>query len=163
MSYSVYLSRCQVDGKLYVGLTGLHPPKRWRRHETHALNGRTTMHFHRAIKKHGTEAFEWVIWESGLTRDEACVMERAMIAGLLELGYELYNTTSGGETGGDWKHSEATKQKMRKPHRSFKKRYRQLSPEHRANIGSSQKGRQFSEEHRSKLSEAAHKRWETKS
>ena len=56
MSY-VYLVRCTVNGKCYVGKTIRSIESRWYHHVWDAINRKTTFPLHNAIRKHGPESF----------------------------------------------------------------------------------------------------------
>lgn len=90
--YCVYVHTNKVNGKRYVGITSQKPEKRWK-------NGyRDNQHFSRAIKKYGWNGFSHEIFIDGLTKEQACLWESALIA-----QYETqdqnkgYNIQSGGE------------------------------------------------------------------
>ena len=91
-------------------------------------NGSQT-YFHRAIRAHGAEAFEWCTLESFLTDAETLEAEEFWIAYFKLLGAEMYNKTSGGDGAA---HCEETKKKISKYQKG-----RSKSAEHKAKIGAS--------------------------
>ena len=56
----IYLVTNRLDGKRYVGLTRFTLEKRWAEHCYCALRRQTRSWLHRAIAKHGAEAFDIV-------------------------------------------------------------------------------------------------------
>lgn len=72
--YTVYIHEAP-NGKLYVGITGTSPKRRWRNGEGYWSNE----HFSAAIKKYGWENIKHLIIAEGLTRSEAEEMERDLI------------------------------------------------------------------------------------
>lgn len=94
-AYSVY-KHTTPSGKVYIGITGNDPKKRW-------LNGRgyaRNEHFWKAIQKYGWENITHEIVAENLTKEQACEAEKFFIA--LFRSYDQthgYNMTLGGETG----------------------------------------------------------------
>ena len=92
----VYVARCKVNGKPYVGKTD--KTMRWRRmlHERDARNG-SSLVFHRALRKYGFEAFEWKV----LMRDnDPGILNECEIVLIRQLKSKVpngYNLTDGGE------------------------------------------------------------------
>lgn len=108
--YKVY-KHTTPSGKIYIGMTGQDPEHRWK-------NGRgygNIVPFARAIRKYGWENIRHEILATGLTRKEACDIERRMIE-----KYESsnprkgYNCTAGGE------HAKLTKETRKKISKSMK-------------------------------------------
>lgn len=90
--YCVYVHTNKTNGKKYFGITSQKPESRWK-------NGyRYNSHFSRAIEKYGWEGFTHEVIISGLTKEEACRWEIALIA---QYGTQDpdkgYNIQSGGE------------------------------------------------------------------
>lgn len=90
--YCVYVHTNKVNGKKYFGITSQNPESRWK-------NGyRYNSHFSRAIEKYGWEGFTHEVIISGLTKEEACRWEIALIA---QYGTQDpnkgYNIQGGGE------------------------------------------------------------------
>ena len=74
-NYCVY-KHTTPSGKVYIGLTGKNPEKRW-------LNGRgyaRNEHFWNAIKKYGWDGIKHEILASDLTKAEATELEKFYIA-----------------------------------------------------------------------------------
>ena len=125
-NYTVY-RHVAPNGKMYVGITGRKPYKRWKGGYGYQHND----YFFHAIQKYGWDNFRHDILLTGLTAEQASLAERLFI------GYwktndvnHGYNFESGGLT--LCEHSDISKQKM----------------------SISRKGVKFSEEHKKKISEA---------
>lgn len=134
-TFEVYLHRCSVNGKGYVGITCRGVRQRLYCHESDARHG-SEKPFHRAIRKHGIAAFETTIIASGLSREEAEAAEIAAIAKLGTFGRGGYNAT----TGGDGTRGAVISQERREAiSRHFKSLPR--SEQHRQRIAEALKGR----------------------
>lgn len=94
--FEIYLHRCRVNGKGYVGLTCCGVRSRLYSHESDARHG-SERPFARAIRKYGIAAFETTVLASGLTEDQAKEAEQRFIAELDTFGMNGYNATLGGE------------------------------------------------------------------
>ncbi len=95
--FLVYMTTNTVNGKRYIGMTGVALRKRQSVHFANVKSGKMYCRlFHRAIKKYGRDAFKWEILCRVATRQEAWAEEIRLIA---ELKPE-YNLTNGGEGGG---------------------------------------------------------------
>lgn len=92
----VYVARCQVNGKRYVGITSRGLRERIRKHVDRTLRG-SELVFHKALRKYGIERFEWSVLQSGLTWTEACQREKDFIAEYNTFGEGGYNVTEGGD------------------------------------------------------------------
>ena len=92
-SYCVY-KHTSPSGKVYIGITGLNPVKRWRNGKGYESN----TYFWRAISKYGWDSFTHEIIVSMLTKEEASRIEIDLIAKYKSNDPEYgYNITSGGE------------------------------------------------------------------
>ena len=90
--YCVYVHTNKANGKKYFGITSQKPESRWK-------NGyRYNSHFSRAIEKYGWEGFNHEVIMDGLTKEQACAAEIALIAkhGTQDPN-KGYNIQSGGE------------------------------------------------------------------
>lgn len=78
-TYCVYKHTCVAKGdsygKVYIGITGRPPQKRWR----DGKNYGHSLYFNNAIKKYGWDNFSHEILETGLSRSEAAKAERRYI------------------------------------------------------------------------------------
>ena len=146
MSYTVYKHVCS-NGKVYIGITGNNPIKRWRE----GYGYRANTHFYNAILKYGWDNIKHEILYSDLTKEEACEKEIELIALYKSNNPDYgYNHTIGGENP---KLSEETKEKIRQANLGKKP-----LPETIEKRASKIRGRKYSDEHRKKLSEAAKQR-----
>ena len=74
--YCVYVHINKVNQKRYVGITSQKPEKRWNNGENYQCN----KYFTRAIKKYGWDNFDHEIIMEGLSKEDACNWEVALIA-----------------------------------------------------------------------------------
>ena len=79
--YVVYMHTLVADGRKYIGVTNRVPNQRWRKGEGYYKQP----YFYNTIKKYGWDAFKHDIIFSGLTQEQACIKEKALI--------KLFNTT----------------------------------------------------------------------
>lgn len=131
-SYCVYIHKNRINGKQYCGITSQSPENRWRDGGGYPHN----QHFQNAISKYGWDCFEHIILCSGVTREEACALEREYIS-----KYNLtnpdngYNQTNGGEGTDGYTHTEETRLKM-----SQSRQGRICTPETRRKISLKNRG-----------------------
>lgn len=108
-NYTIYMHKNKINGKVYIGLTGIKPEERWK------SNGKgytDDTYLVKAIKKYGWDNFEHIILEKDLTLDEANNLEEYYIQKYNTLDHSSgYNLKHGGSHGG---HTEETKQKISK-------------------------------------------------
>lgn len=87
-NYCVY-KHTTPSGKIYIGITGQTPEKRWNNGNGYRHN----KYFWKAIQKYGWDNIEHEILENNLTRDEACKKEVYYISRYdacnLDVGYNL--------------------------------------------------------------------------
>lgn len=133
-NYIVYIHTNKRDGKRYIGITSQSPNRRWRNGQGYYENE----HFYRAIIRDGWDNFTHEIVKAGLSKEEACCLEKQLIARYKSNDEHYgYNKSTGGEYPAEGvKLSEATKKKMSVSH----------------------KGIVFSERHKANMSIAAKKR-----
>ena len=137
------------SGKVYIGITAQAPAQRWR-------NGggyNHSPHFKSAIKKYGWGNIKHEILFENLTKEEAEQKEVEQIAKYKSTDKRYgYNTDSGGSV--NKKHSEETKNKIRKAHlgmkydEAFKEKQRKLKTGNKNRLGQRQ-----TEEAKRKISE----------
>ena len=92
-NYCVY-RHTSPSGKVYIGITSQDPARRWQNGFGYRLND----YFFRAIVKYGWDSFGHEVLHTGLTKEEACAAEVALIAAYRsnEKAYG-YNLSAGGE------------------------------------------------------------------
>ena len=161
-TYSVYMHRLKSDGRVYIGQSK-NPRVRWYgQGTTYKRNTR----FWSAIQEHGWDSFEHIVIESGLTKEEANILEEYHIAvNNATDPLHGFNCVSRGHTSGiiteearqnyreaqlGRHHSEETKRKIGKAHKG-----RKFSKEALENMSRSHKGHVTSPEHRQALIEAS--------
>ena len=94
------------NGKVYIGITCGNPLNRWRGGIGYIKN----THFYRAIIKYGWDNFAHEILYDGLSRDDACAIERKLIATYKSNDKRYgYNITDGGDY---FNHSLESREKM---------------------------------------------------
>lgn len=124
-NYCVY-KHTSPSGKVYIGITGMNPIKRWSKGKGYKSN----LHFWNAICKYGWDSFKHEILADAISKDEAAKMERELILLYKSNDQEFgYNITDGGETN-------------------------ILPVSSLLKISKANKGRKFSEETRRKMSES---------
>lgn len=93
-NYTVYIHTNKINGKKYIGITGIKPEKRWKNGKGYHSSSNKNLHFSNAINKYGWDNFEHIILYEGLTQSEACNKEIELIA-LYDtinpsVGYNIY-------------------------------------------------------------------------
>jgi group I intron endonuclease len=114
----IYKVTNKVNGKIYIGQTIKKPETRWRNHICSAGKG-SNYAFHRAICKHGKDAF---IWEVIVIADETNLnsLEVFYIKQFKSLVPNGYNLTEGGEGKRGWNPSPETRAKISIAHIGMK-------------------------------------------
>ena len=138
------------NGKVYVGITGQRPSKRWQRGEGYAGSV-----FYNAIKKYGWDNISHKIIATGLTRNEAEDMEIGLIASLNSNDRRYgYNIESGGKTS---PMSEETKRKISNSHLGEKNPMfgKKMTEEAKAKKSEMMRGTHRSEKTKRKISQKA--------
>lgn len=132
------------NGKVYVGITQQIPERRWRNGAGYENNP----HFYSAIQKYGWESIKHEVLFDGLTKDEACEIEKELI--LKTKSHDRnhgYNSTFGGEA---YEFTDDVKEGLRKNHsRGWLGKHH--TDETKAKIRKANKGKAFSEEHRARI------------
>lgn len=145
--YSLYIHINKLNDKKYVGITKQDPKQRW---GNDGSNYKESPHFYSAILKHGWGNFDHVIVHDGMTRDDACLLEKHYIDYFKtqdkDLGYNIY------EGGTAPSLPQETRDKIAKCLKGNKHCLgRVTSEETKRKISEAQKGRPLTEEHRQKL------------
>lgn len=75
--FTVYMHINKTNDKRYIGITGQDVRRRWR---PDGSGYKSNPLFWNAIQKYGWDNFEHIIIKTGLSKDEACRMEKELIA-----------------------------------------------------------------------------------
>lgn len=144
MPATVYSITHRATGREYIGVTSRPVEQRWREHLADARVGRGSF-LHRAIRKHGSEDFDFRVRASLPTIEEAWLAERILVA----FENPAFNLTNGGEGTPGWSHTESTRAKIS----AALKASDALKAANRA-AGLRKRGRKLSEAHRQALKQA---------
>lgn len=112
----IYKATNRINGKAYIGLTENIRTRRVT-HLYEVENG-CDYYFHRAMRKHGADVFDWEIIATCNTREEAGDLETKLIK-QHDTYHNGYNSTTGGENG--YKMSKETRKKMSIAHTGIAK------------------------------------------
>ena len=102
----IYKAENKVNGNVYIGKTTKILERRIKEHYRDSKH--PTMYFTRALKKYGTENFEWSILLKCINEKELNEMEKFFIANYSATNY-LYNLTKGGDGISGYRHTDRTK------------------------------------------------------
>lgn len=148
--YCVYKHTNKVNGKVYIGQTGIAPEKRWNEGKGY----KKCTYFYSAIQKYGWGNFEHEIIASNLTLEEANELEIKLIeqyeARNTEKGYNLKSGGSCGEL------AESTKLKLAEAAtgRKMSEHTRERLKQSRIGKPGPMLGKKHKEETKKKISEA---------
>lgn len=150
--FVVYRHTNLSNNKAYIGYTSSTIEKRWAAHVRDAERG-SSLIFHRAIRKYGTDGWKHETLESCLTRYAAQKAEIQLIAKhetfVDDHPDKGYNMTQGGETATrGWRHTPAARQAITEALTG-----RPVSEATRQKMSESQLGRVISDEHKKRLGE----------
>lgn len=137
----IYKAENIVNGKVYIGQTIRNINVRKSIHKNNALKGESNIYFHRAIRKHGFDNFEWSILCECDSKEKLNAIEKFYISAYRKMT-EVYNVTDGGEGALGYKPTEETLKKLSESHIGKK---------------SGNKGNIYSEEIRKKISDSKKK------
>lgn len=163
----IYMATNKGNGKMYIGQTVGGLRRRKRRHISDALSKRDNMYFHKAIRKYGSDNFNWIIIHNYITTiEDLNVLEIFYIKKYNSFGEFGYNLNAGGnnalaseETKKRMSESGKGKNKGKKRSEETKRRIsetnkgRKLSEKTKRRISEAQSGKKFSEDHKKKMSE----------
>ncbi len=94
--WTVYKHTSNITSKSYIGLTKYTVNKRWKEHVKEA-KGKCRYHFHKAIRKYGTEEWQHEILDTNITTlDQANMLEAHYVA-KYDTFNNGYNLTLGGD------------------------------------------------------------------
>lgn len=145
--YSLYIHTNKKNNKRYVGITKQQPEARW---GVNGCNYRESPHLYSAITKYGWDAFDHRIVHDGMTRDDACLLEKHYISFYKTQNPDYgYNVFEGGTAPSI---PEEVRQKMSNSMKGNKNCLgRVTSEETKRKISEAQKGRPLTEEHKQAL------------
>lgn len=107
-NYCLYAHQNKTNHMVYIGISK-NVKKRWRNKEKGYLH---CDKIYNAFLKYGWDGFSHIVIEEGLSKEEACAREHAMIF-LFKFSNMSYNITDGGEGTAGIKRSEKHKQILR--------------------------------------------------
>lgn len=147
-NYYVYIHINKINNKKYIGITKQKPGTRWGHNGRNYYNSPV---FYNAICKYGWENFDHKIYKEGLSKEEACNIEKELIASLKTQDREFgYNILEGGEAPSI---PQETRDKMSKAMKGNKNCLGHKCPEDvKIKISAAQKGRKLTEQHKLLLS-----------
>lgn len=140
-NYKVYCHTLKSDGRQYFGITCQSIPNRWR------CNGngyKTSLHFYRAIKKYGWDAFEHELIIDGLSKANAEKMEIYLINEHKTYDdTKGFNIAKGGKSNCGFHQTEETRKRISEKLKGKEtwNKGKHLSKEHRESISKANKGR----------------------
>lgn len=102
----VYISKCIITNKVYIGITIQKYKKRWKDHIKFSFNPNNCTYnhyFHRAIRKYGKDSFEWNILEKVVANTKEELTQKLKDLEIKYINYydsykNGYNMTKGGDT-----------------------------------------------------------------
>lgn len=141
--YCVY-KHTAPNGKVYIGMTGRNPIRRWGAGNNYLKQ----RHFGSAVKKYGWANFEHEVIREGLTKEEACKLEKELIAKFKSNNPKFgYNLSTGGECGASGVVPTAETRKKWSEQRKGRGLGRHLSEETKKKLSAWNKGRYAGEKH----------------
>lgn len=158
-NWCVYMHTNKINKKVYVGITSKDVDRRWL--EGGGYTGRNKdgsyrqPKFAKAIDKYGWDGFDHIVFAEGLTHDEACHMEKLLIA-FWDSMNNGYNCTEGGEgvsgiiRSDEWRRKQSEAQSGKVP----SEKTRQIWREQRKGKNNGMYGRHHTEEAKKKMSDS---------
>lgn len=148
--YSVYRHVNTINNKQYIGITKQKPEYRW---GVNGIKYKSSPYFWNAICKYGWDNSEHEILESGLSKEEACDLEKYLIFFYQTQDNRYgYNVMEGGSAPSI---PESVRKIMSQKMIGNKNGLGKVcSDEKKSKISAAQKGRTFTEEHKQNISKA---------
>lgn len=140
------------NGKVYIGITGQKPYKRWK-----YGHGYTTKIMKNAIEKYGWDNILHEVLYDNLTKDEAEKKEIELISQFRSNDFEYgYNLAKGGEVNCGYKHSAEYRKGVseRLKGKPGRRTGHHLTDEEKKHLSEINKGKRLSEETKAKMSRA---------
>lgn len=149
-NWVVYAHKNKINKKIYIGITGQKPERRWRNGQGY----KTSTYFYNAIQKYGWNNFEHIILQFNLTQQEAEQKEKYYIQKYNTLNDIYgYNIKKGGKL-----NQGLSKQGRKKISQSSKKNWQ--SPEFKQKQSQKAKKQWKNPEFKQKQSQKTKKQWE---
>ena len=149
-NWVVYAHKNKINKKIYIGITGQKPERRWRNGQGY----KTSTYFYNAIQKYGWDNFEHIILQFNLTQQEAEEKEKYYIQKYNTLNDTYgYNIKKGGKL-----NQGLSKQGRKKISQSSKKNWQ--NPEFKQKQSQKAKKQWENSEFKQKQSQKAKKQWQ---
>ena len=149
-NWVVYAHKNKINKKIYIGITGQKPERRWRNGQGY----KTSTYFYNAIQKYGWNNFEHIILQFNLTQQEAEEKEKYYIQKYNTLNDTYgYNIKKGGKL-----NQGLSKQGRKKISQSSKKNWQ--NPEFKQKQSQKTKKQWENSEFKQKQSQKAKKQWQ---
>ena len=149
-NWVVYAHKNKINKKIYIGITGQKPERRWRNGQGY----KTSTYFYNAIQKYGWDNFEHIILQFNLTQQEAEEKEKYYIQKYNTLNDTYgYNIKKGGKL-----NQGLSKQGRKKISQSSKKNWQ--NPEFKQKQSQKAKKQWENLEFKQKQSQKTKKQWQ---
>ena len=149
-NWVVYAHKNKINKKIYIGITGQKPERRWRNGQGY----KTSTYFYNAIQKYGWNNFEHIILQFNLTQQEAEQKEKYYIQKYNTLNDAYgYNIKNGGKL-----NQGLSKQGRKKISQSSKKNWQ--NPEFKQKQSQKAKKQWENPEFKQKQNQKAKKQWQ---
>lgn len=150
-TYILYWHINKINNKVYVGITCQKCINRW----NNGKGYKKQKLFNNAIQKYGWDNFEHKIMHENISKEKACILERAYIS-FFKKRKLSYNASNGGEANDGWNQIEEVLKKLSESKKGENNPIygKSISEETRKKKSKSLKGHTISEETRKKISES---------
>lgn len=108
----IYMATNRINYKEYIGQTISNLQRRKNQHIQNSLSKKDNTYFHAAIRKYGSNNFDWEILHDNITNMNDLKKLEMFYIELYDTFNNGYNLTKGGEGTVGWNHSEETKKKI---------------------------------------------------